>query len=73
MVVGSSYIAVELASILASLGTRVHMVVLHDHVFMQFDRMISEEVTRSLERDGVRLEKNVTVKKVGTAVGNIFQ
>jgi pyruvate/2-oxoglutarate dehydrogenase complex dihydrolipoamide dehydrogenase (E3) component len=48
-------------------------VVLHDHVFMQFDRMISEEVTRSLERDGVRLEKNVTVKKVGTAVGNIFQ
>jgi len=54
-VVGSGYIAVELAGVFAGLGTQVHQFVRQDGVLRSFDSMLSEALVREMVADGITL------------------
>lgn len=54
-VVGSGYIAVELAGVLAALGAEVTLVVRGDGVLRRFDAMLRELLQESLAADGIHL------------------
>jgi len=64
VVVGAGYIAVELAGILHTLGSETHLVIRRHQVLRNFDSMISENLTNTLEKDGVLLEKHSNVTNV---------
>jgi glutathione reductase (NADPH) len=54
-IVGSGYIAVEIAGVLASLGARVALFVRHDRVLRQFDRSIAEALMVQMQSDGLEI------------------
>jgi glutathione reductase (NADPH) len=54
-IVGSGYIAVELAGILAALGTDVQLVIRNDTVLRHFDTMLGSALMTQLTEDGVRI------------------
>jgi glutathione reductase (NADPH) len=55
-IVGSGYIAVELAGVLAALGAEVSLLARKDSVLRNFDPMLQAAVIESLHTDGVRLQ-----------------
>ena len=61
--IGSGYIAVELAGILNALGSDVTLVVRYDRVLRSFDRMLSDSLMAELDAAGVKVVK---FSKVGT-------
>ena len=54
-VVGSGYIAVELAGIFAALGTAVQLVIRHESVLRNFDAMLGSALMTMLRDDGVQI------------------
>jgi glutathione reductase (NADPH) len=54
-IVGSGYIAVELAGVFAGLGSRVAQFVRQDAVLRQFDSMLGEALTREMTAQGIAL------------------
>jgi len=54
-VVGSGYIAVELAGVLRSLGSEVTLFVRYDRVLRQFDEMLASGLMRSMADAGIEL------------------
>lgn len=64
LVVGAGYIAVELCSILKSLGSEVVLAIRREKVLRTFDELISNTVTQELEDSGVKIVKGVVVTKV---------
>jgi glutathione reductase (NADPH) len=69
-VVGAGYIAVELAGVLNTLGSETHIVIRHDKVLRTFDPVIQDTVTGWMEKQGVRIHKQSSVKRVtGTKGG----
>jgi len=54
-VVGSGYIAVELAGVLRSLGSDVALFMRYDRVLRQFDEMLSTVLMRSMAEAGIEL------------------
>ena len=63
-VVGGGYIAVELAGVLAALGSSVTMLLRHDSVLRHFDAMLGEAALEALREAGV----TVLTQAVPTAV-----
>ena len=59
LVAGSGYIAVELAGVLNSLGSDVHIVVRKDSILRTFDRMLSTELMEAIDRSGIELDTAV--------------
>ena len=57
VVIGSGYIAVELAGILRALGSDVTLVVRYGHVLRSFDAMLSESLMSEMNTAGVKLVK----------------
>ena len=55
MVVGSGYIAVELAGILSTLGSDVTLVIRYDKVLRSFDSMLSDTLMSELKNSGVKI------------------
>ncbi len=51
--VGSGYIAVELAGVFAALGSATTQVIRHDRVLRHFDRMLSDALMRSMRDSGI--------------------
>lgn len=60
-VVGAGYIAVELAGMLAALGTEVSLIIRRDAVLRIFDRMLQEGAMEALEAEGVDVITNAQV------------
>lgn len=54
-ILGSGYIAVELAGVFAGLGAEVHQFVRREGVLRGFDRMLGEALAREMAADGVHL------------------
>ena len=52
-VVGSGYIAVELAGVFASLGSQVHQFVREEGVLRQFDAMLGSALAREMAAEGI--------------------
>ncbi len=54
-IVGSGYVAVELAGVFAALGTRVTLAIRHDRVLRSFEPMLSAALTREMRQDGIEI------------------
>jgi len=67
-IVGSGYVAVEIAGVLAALGTRVTLVIRHDHVLRSFDTMLSAALMAQMRADGIEIVDHAVpaqVRRVG--------
>lgn len=64
LVVGSGYIAVELAGVFNALGSDVQMVVRKDSVLREFDSMLGTELMNSMEQNGIDLVTGVVPRSV---------
>jgi len=59
LVVGSGYVAVELAGVFNALGSQTQVVVRKGSVIRSFDDMLGQELMQSMERDGIEVETQV--------------
>ncbi|NXY65022.1 GSHR protein, partial [Callaeas wilsoni] len=65
VIVGAGYIAVEIAGILSTLGSKSSLLIRQDKVVLRtFDSLISSNCTQELENTGVDVWKHTQVKKV---------
>ncbi|XP_038256636.1 glutathione reductase, mitochondrial isoform X1 [Dermochelys coriacea] len=64
VVVGAGYIAVEMAGILSTLGSKTSLLIRHDKVLRTFDSMISANCTQELENAGIDIWKHSLVKSI---------
>lgn len=63
-VIGSGYIAVELAGMLNSLGSEVTMLLRRQHFLGRFDVMIRESLMEAMQDDGVNIMTSIRVEGV---------
>ncbi len=70
-IVGSGYIAVELAGIFAALGTRVTLVIRHESVLRSFERMLGEAALEHLRADGVEVATGARLEGVSDFDGSL--
>ena len=63
-IVGSGYIAVELAGVLNSLGTEVTMYLRKSHVLGNFDSMLSTTLFAELKNAGVQLKTENQIRQI---------
>lgn len=61
VVVGAGYIAVELAGVLANLGSDTHLLIRYDHVLRTFDQTMSEALTEAIDKGPISLHKKTQV------------
>jgi len=54
-VVGSGYIAVELAGVLNALGCEVQLIIRKDAIIRSFDSMLSEQLKLAMEESGIKI------------------
>lgn len=54
-IVGSGYIAVELAGVLAALGSEVTLVIRHERVLRSFDAMLSDGLMEIMREEGLAI------------------
>ena len=66
-VVGSGYIAVELAGMLNALGSDVTMLLRREHLLRSFDAMLRENLTDEMLGDGIDILARTQVKEVRRA------
>ncbi|KAM3848906.1 glutathione reductase, mitochondrial [Vipera latastei] len=64
VIVGAGYIAVELAGILSTLGSRTSLLIRYNEVLRNFDSMISSNCTQGLEHSGVEVWKHCKIQSV---------
>mmetsp|Transcript_4309 Transcript_4309/g.5595 ORF Transcript_4309/g.5595 Transcript_4309/m.5595 type:complete len:516 (+) Transcript_4309:49-1596(+) len=57
VVVGAGYIAVELAGVLNSLGSEVHLIVRYGNAVRSFDKMITESLDEEMVKAGIRIHR----------------
>jgi glutathione reductase (NADPH) len=68
VIVGSGYVAVEIAGVLAALGTRVTLAIRHDRVLRSFDAMLSAALMSQMRADGIEIVDHAVpaqVRRVG--------
>lgn len=70
-VVGSGYIAVELAGVLRALGSEVSLFVRHDTVLRHFDAMLSEKLLAALGAGGIEVVANMTTAALERSGGAV--
>ena len=63
-VVGSGYIAVELAGMLNALGSDVTMLLRREHLLRNFDAMLRENLTEEMLGDGIDILARTQVREV---------
>jgi glutathione reductase (NADPH) len=63
-IVGSGYIAVELAGVLRSLGSEVSLFIRHDTVLRQFDSLLSEKLLAALVAGGTDVVKDMSTSRL---------
>ncbi|XP_010900907.1 glutathione reductase, mitochondrial isoform X1 [Esox lucius] len=64
VIVGAGYIAVEMAGILSTLGSKTSVICRQTGVLRNFDAFISTNCTKELQNSGIELWKNTQVKSV---------
>ena len=62
--VGSGYIAVELAGILRALGSDVTLVIRYNKVLRSFDSMLSDSLMTELQNSGVKIASGSKVSQL---------
>ncbi|VDP40787.1 unnamed protein product [Heligmosomoides polygyrus] len=64
VVVGAGYIAVELAGVLANLGSDTHLLIRYDKVLRTFDETLSSSLTEAMDKGPVNIHKHTQVESV---------
>lgn len=64
VVSGSGYIAVELAGILSTLGSEVHLIIRRHTVLRSFDEMLSESLMKEMAAAGINVVAHSKIKEV---------
>ena len=70
-IVGSGYIAVELAGVLNSLGTEVTMYLRKSHVLGEFDSLLKTTLFDALLESGVVLKTNTQIESINQNNGSL--
>ena len=70
-IVGSGYIAVELAGVLKSLGTQVTLLLRKAHVVKAFDDMLGDCLLEHLQKSGIDVVTNTQVEKLTEAESGV--
>ncbi len=60
-VVGSGYIAVELAGVCHALGSKVHLLARKDRILKEFDTTLSKTLADYYQRDGIEIRFNTQI------------
>lgn len=68
-IIGSGYIAVELAATLRALGSSVTLLIRHEHVLRSFDLMLSAGLMHEMKEDGIELTSHAVVAAVTAGAG----
>jgi len=63
-IVGAGYVGVELAAVLAALGSDVSICARYDSLLRSFDEMLQQAVISALQSDGVELNWHAMVERV---------
>jgi glutathione reductase (NADPH) len=58
-IVGSGYVAVELAGVLQSLGSEVHVLIRYERVLRHFDALLGEKLMAAMRASGIVIETGV--------------
>lgn len=64
MIVGAGYIAVELASVLHTLGSETHLVVRHDKALRNFDPLIADTLKDVIVKSGLNFHTDTNVARI---------
>ena len=64
VIAGGGYIAVEIAGVLRSFGTKVSMVLRSEHVLRGFDADIQQALTAAMAEQGIAIYSNTIINKV---------
>ncbi|KAM4621514.1 glutathione reductase, mitochondrial isoform 2-T2 [Polymixia lowei] len=64
VIVGGGYIAVEMAGILSTLGSKTSLIIRTTEVLRNFDNFISTNCAKELQNSGIELWKNTQLKSV---------
>jgi glutathione reductase (NADPH) len=59
LIAGSGYVAVELAGIFSGLGSETQLIIRKDSVLRSFDKMLSGELMKTMQKNGIVLETRV--------------
>ncbi|XP_065592527.1 glutathione reductase, mitochondrial [Cyrtonyx montezumae] len=73
VVVGAGYIAVEIAGILSTLGSKSSLLIRRDKVLRTFDSLISTNCTQELENAGVDVWKHTQVQAVTKSPNGLLE
>jgi glutathione reductase (NADPH) len=68
-IVGSGYVAVELAGVLKALGSDVRLFIRHERVVRSFDSMLGEKLTFAMRASGIDIETGVVTLAVARPAG----
>ena len=71
-VIGSGYIAVELAGVLHALGSEVHLVIRSEKLLGGFDAMLSEGLIECMEKQKLAVLKNHQIKSLSNNTNNLI-
>ena len=71
VLLGSGYVAVELAGVLHALGAETTLLVRKDSILRSFDSMLQSELMDSMQADGIRLETGFTPAAVERVSGEL--
>lgn len=71
LIIGAGVVGVEFASIFNTLGTKVTIVEMLPKIIPGIDEEISEILKKSLQKDGIEIKNNSTVKEVKREEGKI--
>jgi glutathione reductase (NADPH) len=69
-IVGSGYIAVELAGVLRGLGSDVQLFIRHETVLRHFDALLSEQLMAALRASGIEVVTGVTTHALARREGH---
>ncbi len=63
-IVGSGYIAVELAAVLSALGSDVSLLLRRQHLLARFDVMLREALMEQMQDDGIHIATGINLSSV---------
>jgi len=69
-IVGSGYIAVEIAGVLRELGVDVHLCIRRSQILREFDGMLGEALLVEMEAAGIQIHREFIPEKVTQEDGN---
>ena len=69
-IVGSGYVAVELAGVLQSLGSQVHLLIRHERLLRHFDALLGETLMVAMRASGIEISTGVVTRALSRAAGD---